>query len=247
MNLEKIFNDFIIDARKKSIYADRKDIEENKYNLDIFEYMKQKELLKNIDLGVVLRLSDVATIRRGVQATKSKLDVLSKSNRKSHYLIGLGNIIDGKIVLNEEDKIAAEDRWIDLYEVRERDVLLTSKGSALKIAIVDKNIKNAILSSNLFLIRLNQNKYKPEILKYYLESKRGQELLSTIMKGAVIKSISNKDLEGLIIPNIKIEKQEIIKNKIMDAKRQYEEITLRAREVYDNNMKNIENMISFSK
>ena len=94
---------------------------------------------------------------------------------------------------------------------------------------------------------LNKNKYKPEIFKYYLESKRGQELLSTIMKGAVIKSISNKDLEGLIIPNIKIEKQEIIKNKIMDAKRQYEEITLRAREVYDNNMKNIENMISFSK
>ena len=28
MNLEKIFNDFIIDVRKKSIYADKKDIEE---------------------------------------------------------------------------------------------------------------------------------------------------------------------------------------------------------------------------
>lgn len=230
-----------------SFIVDRADIEENKYNLDIFEYMKQKELLKNIDLGVALRLSDVATIRRGVQATKSKLDVLNKSNEKSHYLIGLGNIIDGKIVLNEEDKIAAEDRWIDLYEVREGDVLLTSKGSALKIAIVDKEIKNAILSSNLFLIRVNQNKYEPEILKYYLECTKGQELLSTIMKGAVIKSISNKDLEGLVIPNIKVEKQEIIKNKITDAKREYEEITLRAKEVYDNNMKNIENMISFTK
>ena len=48
MNLEKIFNDFIIDARKKSIYADRKDIEENKYNLDIFEYIIIKtQHLKN--------------------------------------------------------------------------------------------------------------------------------------------------------------------------------------------------------
>ena len=228
-----------------SFIVDRKDIEENKYNLDIFEYMKQKELLRNIDLGVALRLSDVATIRRGVQATKSKLDVLNKSNEKSHYLIGLGNIIDGKIVLNEEDKIAAEDRWVDLYEVKEGDVLLTSKGSTLKIAIVHKEIKNAILLSNLFLIRLNQNKYKPEVLKYYLESNKGQELLSTIMKGAVIKSISNKDLEELVIPNIKVEKQEIIKNEIVNAKRQYEEATLRAREVYDNNMKNIENMINF--
>lgn len=205
-----------------SFIVDRKDIEENQYNLDIFEYIKQKELLKNIDLGVALRLSDVAIIRRGVQATKSKLDVLNKANEKSHYLIGLGNIIDGKIVLNEEDKIAAEDRWVDLYEVREGDILLTSKGSALKIAIVDKEIKNAILSSNLFLIRLNQDKYKPEVLKYYLESKRGQELLSTIMKGAVIKSISNKDLEALIVPNIDIEKQYDISEMILQARTEYE-------------------------
>ena len=205
-----------------SFIVDRKDIEENQYNLDIFEHMKQKELLKNIDLGVALRLSDVATIRRGVQATKSKLDVLNKASEKSYYLLGLGNIIDGKIVLNEADKIAAEDRWIDLYEVREGDILLTSKGSTLKIAIVDKNIKNAILSSNLFLIRLNQNKYKPEILKYYLESKKGQELLSTIMKGVAIKSISNKDLEALIIPNIDIKEQYTISEMILQARMEYE-------------------------
>lgn len=205
-----------------SFIVDRKDIEENQYNLDIFEHMKQKELLKDIDLGVALRLSDVAVIRRGVQASKSKLDVLNKANDKSHYLIGLGNIIDGKIVLNEEDKIAAEDRWIDLYEVREGDILLTSKGSALKIAIVDNDIKNAILSSNLFLIRLNQNKYKPEILKYYLESTNGQELLSTIMKGTVIKSISNKDLEKLIIPNIDMNKQVMISQMILEAINEYE-------------------------
>lgn len=205
-----------------SFIVGRKDIEKNQYNLDIFEHMKQKELLKDIDLGGALRLSDVAVIRRGVQATKSKLDILNKSNDKSHYLIGLGNIIDGKIILNEEDKIAAEDRWIDLYEVREGDILLTSKGSALKIAIVDKDIKNAILSSNLFLIRLNQNKYKPEVLKYYLESTKGQELLSTIMKGAVIKSISNRDLEALIVPNIDINKQTTISQMILEARNEYE-------------------------
>lgn len=205
-----------------SFIVDRKDIEENQYNLDIFEHIKQKELLKNIDLGSALRLSDVAVIRRGVQATKSKLDVLNKANDKSHYLIGLGSIADGKIVLNEEDMIAAENRWIDLYEVREGDILLTSKGSALKIAIVDKNIKNAILSSNLFLIRLNQSKYKPEVLKYYLESKKGQDLLSTIMKGAVIKSISNKDLEEFIIPSIDMDEQEEISDIIINTRNRYE-------------------------
>lgn len=205
-----------------SFIVDIKEIEENQYNLDIFEHIKQKELLKGINVGGALRLSDVAVIRRGVQATKSKLDVLNKANYKSHYLIGLGNIIDGKIVLDEEDKIAAENRWIDLYGVREGDILLTSKGSALKIAIVDKDIKNAILSSNLFLIRLNQSKYKPEVLKYYLESTKGQDLLSTIMKGTVIKSISNKDLEEFIIPSIDMDEQEEISDIIINTRNRYE-------------------------
>lgn len=228
-----------------SFIVDRKDIEENQYNLDIFEHMKQKELLKDIDLGVALRLSDVAVIRRGVQASKSKLDILNKANDKSHYLIGLGNIIDGKIVLNEEDKIAAEDRWIDLYEVREGDILLTSKGSALKIAIVDNDIKNAILSSNLFLIRLNQSKYKAEVLKYYLESRKGQELLSTIMKGAVIKSISNKDLETLIIPNINVKEQIVIEDIIVNSRREYENILREAEINYNMNKQRVEKMLEF--
>ncbi|NFE75185.1 hypothetical protein FDC27_12780 [Clostridium botulinum] len=215
-----------------SFIVDRKVIEENEYNLDMFEYMKQKELLKNVDIDSALKLSDIASIRRGVQATKSKLDVLNKEKDKSHFLIGLGNIVDGKIMLNEEEKIAAEDRWIDLYQVKEGDILLTSKGSVLKIAIVDSSIKNAILSSNLFFIRVNQNKYKPEILKYYLESESGQKLLSTIMKGAVIKSISNKDLEGLVIPKINIDEQNDISNMIIKARTELEDSVKKAEEKF---------------
>ena len=79
----------------------------------------------------------------------------------------------------------------------------------------------------MFSIRLNQSKYKPEVLKYYFESEAGQELLSTIMKGDSIKSISNSDLEDLVIPNIDIKKQELISNRITEAKDEYE-VQLRA-------------------
>lgn len=217
-----------MEESKESFIVDRGDIEKNQFNLDIYEAKKQEALINKINTGKdLLRLSEVATIRRGVQATKSKLDVLNKEAEKTHYIIGLGNIVDGEILLNEKEKIAPENRWIDLYEVKEGDVLITSKGSALKVAIVGKDIKNAILLSNLFSIRLNQSKYKPEVLKYYFESEAGQELLSTIMKGDSIKSISNSDLEDLVIPNIDIKKQELISNRITEAKDEYE-VQLRA-------------------
>lgn len=132
-----------------------------------------------------------------------------------------------------------------MYEVREGDILLTSKGSALKIAIVENGIKNAILSSNLFLIRLNQNRYKPEILKHYFESKNGQELLYTIMKGAVIKSISNKELEALIIPNIDISKQCSISEMILQAKNEYDLSIKAANEKFMQKQSEIEKLLEF--
>ena len=244
--IKKAMNDLKeMNESNESFIVSNKDIEVNEYDLNMFEIKKQKKLLKNIDLDKALRLSDVATIRRGVQVTKSKLDVLNKADEKEHYLIGLGNIVDGKIILNEEDKISAENRWIDLYEVREGDILLTSKGSVLKIAIVENGIKNAILSSNLFLIRLNQNRYKPEILKHYFESKNGQELLYTIMKGAVIKSISNKELEALIIPNIDISKQCSISEMILQSKNEYDLSIKAANEKFMQKQSEIEKLLEF--
>lgn len=228
-----------------SFIVDKAVIEENEYNLDLFEYVKQQELLKEIDTSSAIKLSDVAVIRRGVQLSKSRLDVLNKEKDRSHFILGLGNIVDGKIVLNEEEKIAAEDRWIDLYEVKEGDILITSKGSLLKTAIVDSSVKNSILSSNLFLIRLDQKKYKPEVLKYFFETEVGQNLLSTIMKGAVIKSISNKDLESLVIPNIDLIEQESISEMIINARKDYEEALRDADDNYENKLKLINSRIRF--
>ena len=65
MNLEKIFNDFIIDARKKSIYADRKDIEEvAREALNIINNNKDATPEELVELMIKDNLNHLEDIRR---------------------------------------------------------------------------------------------------------------------------------------------------------------------------------------
>lgn len=227
----------------RSVIISRDKIEEYDYNLDVFEKLKEEEALSSIKNENMIPLKEVATIRRGVQLTKSKLDVLNKEEKKSNYLINLKNVEDGVVKLNESEMIDAESRWVELYQVQEGDILITSKGSLFKIALVDESIKNAILTANLFFIRVNKNKYKPEVLKYYFESEIGQKLIESISKGAIIKSISNRDLEELLVPDLDMKVQEQIAKDIKRNKEEYERAVNEARNRYEEGLQGINLMI----
>lgn len=216
------------------------DIIENNYNLDGFECRKKLELAANIREGKIIPLKSIAMIRRGVQLNKNRLDVLNNEKNRSHYVVSLGNIYNDKIVLDEASKIAVEDRWIDLYQLQEGDIVLTSKGSSFKTALVDESIKNAIISANLSFIRVNRDKYDPVVLKYYLDSEQGREIIETLSKGSTtIRSLSTKDLEGLMIPNIDLEKQEKLKWKIIKSRNEYLASISYAEDVYEQKLKEI--------
>lgn len=65
MNLEKIFNDFIIDVRKKSIYADKKDIEQvAREALDIINNNKDATPEELVELMIKDNLNHLEDIRR---------------------------------------------------------------------------------------------------------------------------------------------------------------------------------------
>ncbi|MGL5575139.1 MAG: N-6 DNA methylase [Sarcina sp.] len=218
-----------------SFIVENDDIKNNNFNLDMFEYVKKQQLISEMGSELNKTISDIAKeVKRGVQITKSRLENTKVENgEKQHYLVSLANLVDGKVVLGEEDKIVAEDKWVEKYELREGDVLLTSKGSTIKTAIVDKSIENAILSANLVLIRVDKAKYDAEFLKYYLDTNIGRKLLGTIMKGAIIMSISNKDLESFMVPDIDITKQKSIMSMVNIAKEEYKKAINDANDKFD--------------
>ena len=227
-----------------SLIIDKDTIAKDDYRLDIFNYFEKDEVLNELGEKSTKAIRDISkTVLRGVQISKKKSEEMEISEEKNHYLVSLANIKDGKVILSEEDKIVAEDKWIEKYSLKEGDILLTSKGSNLKMAIVDNSIKNAILSANLVLIRVDKSKYNSEFLNYYLDTSIGRKLLAGIMKGAVIKSISNKDLENLIVPDIDIKKQESIIAMINIAKEEYKRAIEEANKKFEKTNLAVEKLI----
>ncbi len=99
--------------------------------------------------------------------------------------------------------------------LKQNDVLLSCRG-VFRAGVLDENLKNAIGSASLYILRLKDNKVLPEYLSIYLNSNIGQRQIKQILSGTIIKTILRKELENLsiIIPSIKKQKQiiDIYKN-----------------------------------
>lgn len=228
-----------------SFFLDREKLEEKQYDLNAFDYIKSEKLIESVNHIKMTEFCRVAQIRRGVQVNKGKLDALNTGSERTHYLISIGNIVDGKIVVDESDKIQIERKWEGVYEVKRGDLLVTSKGTQFKVAMVEEDIK-AIVSANLFIVRVYEDKYIPEILKYYLESELGQSLVEGIIKGTAIKSISHKDIEKFSVPEIDINIQKEVVGKLRKSNKEYEERINEAQRVYNQEHEEIKQALNFT-
>ena len=238
----EVYNKF--EENEMSFILDMEKLEEKQYDLNAFDYIKSERLMERFNHIKMTEFYKVAQIRRGVQVNKGKLDALNTGSERTHYLISIGNIVDGKIVVSEADKIQIERKWAGVYEVKTGDLLITSKGTQFKVAMVEKEIK-AIVSANLFIVRTYEDKYIPEVLKYYLESELGQSLIEGIIKGTAIKSIAHKDIEKFAVPEIDMETQKRVLNMIKQSENDYENRIREAQEIYNQEQNEIRKALNF--
>ena len=238
----EVYNKF--EENEMSFILDMEKLEEKQYDLNAFDYIKSERLMESFNHIKMTEFYKVAQIRRGVQVNKGKLDALNTGSERTHYLISIGNIVDGKIVVSEADKIQIERKWEGVYEVKLGDLLITSKGTQFKVAMVKEEIK-AIVSANLFIVRAYEDKYIPEVLKYYLESELGQSLIEGIIKGTAIKSIAHKDIEKFAVPEIDMETQKRVLNMIKQSKNDYENRIREAQEIYNQEQNEIRKALNF--
>lgn len=238
----EVYNKF--EENEMSFILDMEKLEEKQYDLNAFDYIKSERLMERFNHIKMTEFYKVAQIRRGVQVNKGKLDALNTGSERTHYLISIGNIVDGKIVVSEADKIQIERKWAGVYEVKPGDLLITSKGTQFKVAMVEKEIK-AIVSANLFIVRTYEDKYIPEVLKYYLESELGQRLIEGIIKGTAIKSIAHKDIEKFAVPEIDMETQKRVLNMIKQSENDYENRIREAQEIYNQEQNEIRKALNF--
>lgn len=103
------------------------------------------------------------------------------------------------------------DKKFEKYVVHKDDLIITSKSSKVKIAVVDKEPKyKTMVTGGMIIVHPKTDLLNATYLKIYLDSEIGQNQLKAIQKGNIILTISVEDLLNLKIPTANIKEQNSI-------------------------------------
>ena len=173
-----------------------------------YDLSVDKLLRKPIEVKYSTPIHLIGEIFQGSQYTISNFkDQLSETKTNTRLLTS-SDIEEGMIQWDTLNSIINPDKKIFKFALKKDDIVLTSKSSKVKIAIVDCETKdNIILTGGMLCIRPNTDLIKPEYLKMFLDSKKGKEILKGIQKGAIIQSITVSALKSINVSCPPIEKQ----------------------------------------
>ena len=169
-----------------------------------------------------LLLKEIAKITRGVQLKREEEAALSQHG--TALLLNIKDIQDGKIHYEYANRITPKSYdWHNKFQIQENDIIITSKGTNFKIAIVENNPPEAYISGNLTIIRVDQSKYHPDVLLEYLISAKGMRALESIQSGTTIRMINNANLEKLKIPVYQWTTMNLVGEHLRNKRRKYKQ------------------------
>lgn len=217
-------------------------LKEYGYTLNSKEYLEFDELRDTLDKSILL--DSVAKVTRGVQISKSDMEILSKE--PTHYLINVKDIEDGKINYDENVRITnKKPDWIGKFDIKADDIIITSKGSAIKMAIVNDDYKPSFVSGNLAIIRVNKHKYNPYVLYEFLQSEIGRRMLEGVQVGTTVKLLNPSQLHKINIPAFDMQLMNEIGEKIKNNKITYEKTIEKAEATFEKNRMEYKHILNF--
>ena len=150
-----------------------------------------------------VKLKDVAEVFRGKSILK-KDTALGKVS-----ILNISNIESGEIDYSSMDTIDEKERKVKRYELLPGDVVLSCRGTAVKVAVFNKQDKMVIASANLIVIR-PKDKLKGQFLKIFFESPVGLAMIKSFQRGTTVMNINYADIMEMEIPLFDTAKQEEI-------------------------------------
>lgn len=231
---------------KYSKIIEFKDIENNNFELNSSLYINNLSAsLKDNNMKI---LSEVADIKRGLQLSKIDIENSKKNPIINTYnYIKISDINNDTIEINEEktEKINnLVESKISSYELNPNDILISARGTLIKIAMFKDSMDKSVFSGNILLIRVKPN-YNPHFLKFYLNSPKGQEIIANMQGGSTITSLNPNKLKEMPIPNITLEEQNILAERIKSNEETYRQRIEQAKKIYDQNISTINEEINY--
>ncbi|MBW9173385.1 N-6 DNA methylase [Clostridium estertheticum] len=212
--------DKIVDAYKKkqeieefSIIIHRKDLEENnllpsryvmkaEINTDYFGKVKfNKEKL--MELKKCKTLGDIGEFYRGINVIGENV----QDENGEYKIINLADVKDGEIDIEALGRYTIKNNArVEAYRVEEGDIIISIRGTSIKICIIPKHEGKVLLSQNFIGIRIRWDN-SPEYIKEFLESPLGQFLIASKQAGTSIITLNPKDLKQIPVVLLSIEEQ----------------------------------------
>lgn len=200
IDVDKVYNSYTEENDKVKLVVDR-DFEERGYSFIPSKYLNNiTNEIKNPKL-----LKEYVTITRGYRGKPTNNEV----NEKCKY-IKLSNILNGEI-LKDDLEIIDYNETMEKNVIKDKDILITARGSRFESAIIRVNNDEKIVCSDaIFVLRVVNNDLNPYYLNAYLNSELGQEaiFINQIKSSSLI--INANGLLNTFIDFISREKQEEI-------------------------------------
>ena len=207
------------------------EIKENNYSFSVDRYIFSKEdvaIKKILDNYETQQLQDIATIKKSqlIQDEKDGISIyeISPSDFKSFgFTFECGKV---KNIQQQHNKY-------ETYKLIFNDILISTKGTVGKIAIVGDIKKPMIASQAIQVIRIkNRNIIEPKVLYMFLKSNIGQALLKQLSTGTTMPQITTKEIKELKIPILNMAKQQESIEKFEYEVQLFEEIELLKQKIH---------------
>ena len=164
------------------------------YTKDVSKKMKNPVLLKNYITAI-----------RGYRGT-----IESELKENTCKYLKLTNIVDGEVIKDTLSNIKY-DESLDKYLLKDKDVVITARGSRFECAVVRiKDNEKIVCGENFFILRVLNQELNSYYLSVFLNSDKGQESIFSKQVRTTILSLKSEELLNSYIDLISKDKQKQI-------------------------------------
>nr|WP_274599045.1 restriction endonuclease subunit S [Anoxybacillus flavithermus] len=208
--------------------------------LEIEPYGKVKFHLERIKQSTQVQpLKQLGTFYRGINISAKD----AETENGEYKVIKLSDVQNGELLIEQLASYEIKNNAkIESYLVQEGDVIISSRGMGIKVAVIPPHEGKILISHNFIGIRLNET-IDPFYLKTFLESPVGQYLLLSKQVGTNVSILSIKDLEDIPVPMLPLsEQQEMMKSYLQEQERLDQQIKQLQQQQHETKLKLYEKM-----
>lgn len=215
LNIDEILNEYVnITDSSYTKIIDNTELVNESFNLYVQNYMG----IENLEIKFPRILNELCfDVYRGYQISANDINQNSEPQEGllEHKIVNIVNIIDG-IIENNLTKIYLEDGKLNKYLLKNKDLLVTLKGTITRFSVVElKENERLIPSGNFTVLRLDTSIVNPYYLKMFFESSKGNAIINSIKSGGALPSINISQLKDIKVPVPPIEEQNKIVNRYL--------------------------------